>query len=120
MFIAFASTNGQTIDAHFASAPSFVMYKYAENRLERVNMCFPPIPEGSNDKVEDRISLLKDCAIVYCAQIGGPAAARLVQNGIHPLKVQEGTFITDELNRLNHLLSTNPPPWLKKKLGLAQ
>lgn len=118
MLVAFASSDRLTIDSHFASAPAFELYQLtgetqgiiytsvaAENRAE------------SEDKVDDRINMLKECAIVYCTQIGGPAAARLVQRGIHPLKVPEGTPIVDELNRLDKLLlSKRLPPWLKKKL----
>lgn len=118
MLIAFASSDGKTIDSHFASAPSFTMYKFDGKEFVISSACFSSkIAKDSEDKVDARISLLKECDIVYCTQIGGPAAARLVQSGIHPLKVQEGTVIIDELNRLsNRLLSEKLPPWLKKKL----
>jgi nitrogen fixation protein NifX len=49
-------------------------------------------------------------------QIGGPAAARLVQRNIHPLKVSEGTPIEGELQRFQTMLKGNPPPWLRKLL----
>lgn len=119
MLIAFASSDGKTIDSHFASAPSFEMYKFTEGPLGIIHtsLASEDMME-SDDKVDVRIKMLHECAIVYCTQIGGPAAARLVQSGIHPLKVLDGTLIIDELNRLNKLLlSKKMPPWLKKKLG---
>lgn len=119
MLIAFASSDGKTIDSHFASAPSFEMYKFTgePQGIIHTSLSAEDMME-SNDKVDVRIKMLKECAIVYCTQIGGPAAARLVQSGIHPLKVLEGTLIVDELNRLNQLLlSKKLPPWLKKKVG---
>jgi len=119
MLIAFASSDGLAIDSHFASAPSFEMYKFTGEAQGIIHTSF--VAEDLNesvDKVNARINMLKECAIVYCTQIGGPAAAKLVQSGIHPLKVPEGTLIVDELNRLNKLLlSQKMPPWLKKKMG---
>lgn len=119
MLVAFASSDGKTADSHFASAPAFEMYKFTGERqgIIHTSLAAEDMDE-SVDKVNARINMLKNCAIVYCTQIGGPAAARLVQSGIHPLKVPEGTLIVDELDRLNKLLlSKKLPPWLKKKLG---
>lgn len=119
MLVAFACSDGLTIDSHFASAPAFEMYKFTGGEQGIIHTSFSAEDMyESSDKVDARINMLKECAIVYCTQIGGPAAARLVQSGIHPLKVPEGTPIVDELNRLNELLlSKKLPPWLKKKLG---
>lgn len=118
MLIAFASSDGFTIDSHFASAPKFEMYKFTgdEKGVIHTSLLAEDMAE-SEDRVDARMNMLKDCAIVYCTQIGGPAAARLVQSGIHPLKVPEGTLIAEELERMNKLLlSKKLPPWLKKKL----
>jgi len=117
MLVAFASSDGLTIDSHFASAPGFEMYKFTGDKqgVIHTSLAAEDISEA-DDKVNARINMLHECAIVYCTQIGGPAAARLVQSGIHPLKVPEGTLIVDELNKLNKLLlSKKLPPWLKKK-----
>ena len=118
MLIAFASSDGLTINSHFASAPAFEMYKFTRDKEGIIHTSLDAEDmDESIDKVNARINILKECAIVYCTQIGGPAAARLVQSGIHPLKVPEGTLIVNELNRLNKLLlSKKLPPWLKKKL----
>ena len=118
MLIAFASSDGLTIDSHFASAPSFELYKFGSEGQEISHTSHAAEITDSNDKVDTQISLLQECAIIYCTQIGGPAAARLVQSGIHPLKVPEGTMIVEELKRLNKmLLSKKLPPWLRKKLA---
>jgi nitrogen fixation protein NifX len=118
MLIAFASSDGLTIDSHFSSAPGFEMYKFTETPPGIIHTSLDTEDlEESLDKVDARLNMLKECAIVYCTQIGGPAAARLVQSGIHPLKVPEGTLIVAELNRMNQLLlSKKLPPWLKKKM----
>ncbi len=119
MLVAFASSDGLTINSHFASAPAFEMYKFTggEQGIIHTSLAAEDIAE-SEDKVDSRINLLKECDIVYCTQIGGPAAARLVQSGIHPMKAPEGTPIAEEIDRLEKLLlSKRLPPWLKKKLG---
>ena len=122
MLIAFASSDGLTIDSHFASAPKFEMYKFTGDKKGVIHTTLDEQDMNESlDKVDARLNMLKACAIIYCTQIGGPAAARLVQCGIHPLKVPEGTQIIDELNRLNKLLlSKNLPPWLKKKMNRGE
>lgn len=122
MLVAFASSDGLTIDSHFASAPAFEMYKFTGETqgIFQASLVAQDLAE-SEDKVDAQINILKECAIVYCTQIGGPAAARLVQSGIHPIKAPEGTQIVDEVNRLDTLLfSQKLPPWLKKKLGKGE
>lgn len=119
MLVGFASSDGLTIDSHFASAPGFEIYGFAKDSqgFYQASLAAENLFE-SEDKVEAQIKMLKECAIVYCTQIGGPAAARLVQSGIHPIKAPEGTPIVDEVNRLDRLLQSHKlPPWLKKKLG---
>ena len=118
MLVGFASSDGLTIDSHFASAPGFEIYVFAKDTqgIYQASFAAEDLVE-SEDKVDTQIKMLKECAIVYCTQIGGPAAARLVQSGIHPIKAPEGTQIVDEVNRLDKLLlSQKLPPWLKKKL----
>lgn len=119
MLIAFASSDGITIDSHFAAASAFKLYQFTGEEKGVFHSAL--VVEQSDESIHRlnaRIDMLKGCVIVYCTQIGGPAAARLVQSGIHPLKVAKGTFIDDELSRLNKLLlSDKLPPWLKKKMG---
>ncbi|WP_088229063.1 NifB/NifX family molybdenum-iron cluster-binding protein [Desulfosporosinus sp. FKB] len=123
MLIAFASSNGEAIDSHFASSPAFEVYEFGGKsrgfvHSAQVHMEKAAGGEDAEDKVDARIKQLKECAIIYCTQIGGPAAARLVQSGIHPLKVPEGTKIYDELGKLVQLFNSGKlPPWLRKKLA---
>ncbi|QGG48556.1 nitrogen fixation protein NifX [Heliorestis convoluta] len=121
MLVAFASKSMKTIDSHFGLAESFAIYKVTAEKIESLGVTACPQGEaGDEDKVESKLNLLKNCSVVYCTQIGGPAAARLVQSNIHPLKVPEGRPIQDELERLQLLLATNPPPWLVKKIKKEQ
>ena len=118
MLVALASSDGKTVDSHFASAPAFELYKFVDQQdIIHTTLAAEDLQE-TEDKVQARINMLQECAIVYCTEVGGPAAARLVQSGIHPMKVPEGTLISEELERLNKLLlSGKLPPWLRKKIN---
>ena len=118
MRVAFATMGGQDrIDAHFGLAPAFAVYDVTPDNLRFIGMIHLPEQFSEDDKVEIRTETLRDCTMVYCTHIGGPAAARLVQQNIHPLKVSAGTPIEGELQRLQTLLKSNPPPWLRKRLA---
>ena len=116
MRVAFATMGQGKIDAHFGLARAFAIYDITADKAEFIHTIDLPEASADDDKIEARAEMLGDCAVVYCAQIGGPAAARLVQQNIHPLKVSVGTTIEDELQRFQTLLKGNPPPWLRKRL----
>jgi len=119
--VGFCSQDGKVIDSHFANCPAIYIYSISEMNYEETGriLFFDDeeriADEGEDDRVENRIKALKDCTIVYCTQIGGPAAARLIQAKIHPLKVRERSPIEEEVARLCQMLNTNPPPWLRKQ-----
>jgi len=116
MRVAFATLSQENIDAHFGIAPGFAVYDVTSEKTQFIAMIYPPEQAAEDDKVESRAEVLRGCIVVYCTQIGGPAAARLVQLNIHPLKVREGTPIESELQRFQTMLQNTPPPWLRKRL----
>lgn len=116
MRVAFATRGQDRIDAHFGFAPAFAVYDVTPDNFQFVNLINLPAQSTEDDKVESRAELLRGCAVVYCTQIGGPAAARLIQQNIHPLKVSEGTLIEGEVQRFQTMLKGTPPPWLRKRL----
>lgn len=71
----------------------------------------------SDDKIARKLEVLGDCTIVYVASIGGTAAAKLIKNGMMPVKPRsDEENIAYILNRLVESLKGNPPPWLRKAL----
>jgi len=54
------------------------------------------------------------------AQIGGPAAARLVAKRIHPIKSKDNEKIESIVEKLQQVLRDNPPPWLRKAMLKAE
>lgn len=118
MKIAFTSSTGQEIDQHFGMTSCFTIWEVEAEKahfLETIT-----VAESENDE-EDRIlakaEALSDCAIVYTVRIGGPAAAKLVAKKIHPMKTNTPVAVQDAVERLQEVLRSNPPPWLRKALN---
>ncbi|NIQ95288.1 MAG: nitrogen fixation protein NifX [Desulfuromonadales bacterium] len=119
MKVAFASTDKIHIDEHFGHAEEFYIWEVGpeEAAFTGVVQVEAEAEAGhSDDKIEARGEALADCALVYVAEIGGPAAARLVAKRIHPLKSKEREPITEVVGKLQDVLRTNPPPWLRKAM----
>ncbi len=129
MKIAFASTDGVTVNEHFGRCNQFVVYEFKEDGYRFIELRnfsegeykaieeTRAFPEIHNDLVWDKVKALSDCKIIYMTEIGPPSAARLSQKGIMPLKVKDGILIEECLEELYEKIKTAPPPWLKKLIN---
>lgn len=129
MKIAFATTDEKNINDHFGRAGMFAVYdiskdvsRFVETRKfadgeDRSITSTREQGKVHEDLVQAKVDRLSDCRIVYLTDIGGPAAARLVKNGMMPLKVKEATVIDDALAQLKATISGTPPPWLRKAMN---
>ena len=123
MKIAFTTSTGTSIDQHFGQCQSFHIWEVGPDEatfLEAVSVGEHGADE--EDRIAARAQLLSDCAIVYTMQIGGPAAAKLVAQKIHPMKTTSEVSLKETVERFQEVLRGNPPPWLKKAMnkGAAQ
>ena len=119
MKIAFATQDLQRVDAHFGWAKNIAVYEVSPegfNLVEAIQFSGDLQEDGNEDKISPKLEAIKDCAILYVAAIGGSAAARVVANKIHPIKVNEPESITELLNKLQNVLKGTPPPWLRKAM----
>jgi len=114
--VAFATSDGNTVDQHFGWCDRFDVYDLTATGAVVVGSRVPEPAYDSGGRIEVRLAVIRDCAIVHMANIGGAAAARVVNARIHPLKVAEGTPVRDLVTRLQAVLAGNPPPWLRKVL----
>jgi nitrogen fixation protein NifX len=134
--IAFATTDGTAVDQHFGWCQRFDVYQLDATSIERTEireLSPDPVPDPGGlpasaefaqdsaaaehfGKIDGRLEAVRDCAIVHVAAIGGGAAARVVNAGIMPVKVPEGTPVDDVLTRLQAVLEGTPPPWLRKAM----
>jgi nitrogen fixation protein NifX len=129
MKVAFATTDGINVDEHFGKAGKFSIYdlkpdgyRFIEIRKFADSGDINALEIGGKghtgeDKIMIRVERLADCKIVYLTEIGGPAAARLVRNGVMPIKVNEPVSIEESINRLLDTARNSPPPWLQKEFG---
>lgn len=121
MKIAFTTSDGSMIDQHFGQCESFQIWEVGPEQA----MFLESVTAGAHgDDEEDRIAAraraLADCAIVYTMQIGGPAAAKLVAQKIHPMKTNTAVSLPETVTKLQEVLKGNPPPWLRKAMNKGQ
>lgn len=117
LHIAFASTDGITVDGHFGSCEKFYIYKLNAQQIEEIDVRNAEGGRGS-EKNAFRAQIIKDCQLMFCASIGGPAAAKVIRAGIHPLKSKNTPSISEQLIELQQRVSTGAlPPWLAKLMG---
>lgn len=118
MKVAFTSTTGEMIDQHFGMSDMFYIWEIGPEEahfLETVQV--EKTGDDEEDKIASRVAVLTGCSIVYTMQIGGPAAAKVVANKIHPMKTGKETSVAEIVGKLQEVLSGNPPPWLKKAMN---
>lgn len=117
--VACASNSGDQINGHFGSCVRFLIYQLASDEARLVDIRSPgPVSEDA-DKNALRAELIGDCQVLYTVSIGGPAAAKVVRAGLHPIKLSVGGRASEVLQRLQQTLAGSPPPWLAKVMGLA-
>lgn len=115
--VAVASNSGENLDGHFGSAPRFLVYQVGKNAIKLVDVRATAIADEAKDKNVARSRLINDCQIVYVQSIGGPAAAKLVRAGVHPVKIPTSSQARVAIARLQSVLDA-PPPWLAKIMGV--
>jgi len=120
MKIAFTTQDSIYINAHFGSAKQIDIYDIDSDGYtlaESVTFGGSLKQDGNEDKLIPKCNALKHCTIVYVADIGPGAAARLINKNITPIKPTDPEEpIATVLDRLVTPLQGSPPPWLRKAL----
>ena len=116
MLIAFASSDGVTVNQHFGWSKSFELYRITDKSAEYIKTL-----DNSQDAIEDeheklayKISTVKEADIMYCAQIGPTASKMVLASKIYPMRSGENDRIDETIVKLQELLLGNPPPWLQR------
>jgi len=125
MRVAFATQDLRNMDAHFAGARNFAIYEITaedSNFIEAIRFDATTKEDGvhadaNDDRITPRADALEGCALLFILAIGGPAAAKIVNRRIHPVKLPAPEPIEQVIGRLQTMLKTSPPPWLRKALG---
>ena len=115
--VACASNNGELLDGHFGSCNHFLVYQVNEAELRLIDIRSTEDADAAEDKNAYRADLVKDCQVLFVASIGGPAAAKVVRAGVHPIKYPGGGNAREQVSELQKVIANNPPPWLAKIMG---
>jgi nitrogen fixation protein NifX len=117
--IACASDDAQKVDGHFGSCKQFMVYQVSASEARLIDIRnTDQVSEFEEDKNRFRSELIQDCQVLYLVSVGGPAAAKIIKLGIHPIKLPEVMLIADVLAELQKVLADKPPPWLAKVMGI--
>ncbi|MBS99090.1 MAG: dinitrogenase iron-molybdenum cofactor biosynthesis protein [Oceanospirillaceae bacterium] len=115
--VACASNHDTQINGHFGSCARFLVYQVSDSESRLIDVRAAGRPPEDEDKNAYRADLIKDCQLLYTVSIGGPAAAKIVRAGIHPVKMPNSGEAGETMETLKGVIGTNPPPWLAKVMG---
>lgn len=115
--VACASNSGELLDGHFGSCKRFLVYQVSESGSRLIGLRDIDDAAAGDDKNGYRASLIADCQILFVASIGGPAAAKVVRAGVHPVKKPDSGSARTEVEALQQVIGRGAPPWLAKVMG---
>jgi len=117
--VAVASNGDEMLDGHFASCEFLLIYQVSADEIRLIDSCSTESAADSGDKTAGLVKLIQDCHVLFVVSVGGPAAAKVVKAGIHPIKRPQGGRAREVVAELQPVLAGSPPPWLAKVLGTA-
>ncbi|MDX2204170.1 MAG: nitrogen fixation protein NifX [Hyphomicrobiaceae bacterium] len=125
--IAIATQDMKALNAHFGSARKFAIYDVSTDASSFVEaVAFDNVSaetgqhkDDGDDRITPKVEALAGVKLLFVRAIGGPAAAKVVRAGIHPIKIADPQPIESVIGRVQGMLKGNPPPWLRKVLAEA-
>jgi nitrogen fixation protein NifX len=117
--VAVASNTGEQLDGHFGSCHRYLIYQLSADEIKLIDVRSTIEADLAEEKNTYRVNLIRDCPVLYIMSIGGPAAAKVIQAYIYPMKVSQGGSAREILADLQKAIATSPPPWLAKILGVG-
>ena len=115
--VAFATTDREVVNQHFGSALAFTIYGVNPERHQLLSVAeFSDDCLTSDDKLLSKMSLLEGCVAVFCRACGASAANQLLQMGVKPVKVAEGSLISELLDGVREELKQGPSSWLAQAI----
>jgi nitrogen fixation protein NifX len=115
--VAVASNTDGILDGHFGSCERFLVYQVSADAHRLIETRSTAEADEAADRNLARVALIADCQVLFVQSIGGPAAAKVVRAGVHPVKIAKGGPADETLARLQESLKS-PPPWLARVMGV--
>jgi nitrogen fixation protein NifX len=72
-----------------------------------------------DDRISSKVAALAGCNLLFVLAIGGPAAAKVVNAKIHPVKLSEPEPIDQVIAKVQDMMTKSPPPWLRRAMMAA-
>jgi hypothetical protein len=94
-----------------------LVYQVSANETRLIDVRGTAGAKSAKDPQVWRAELVNDCHLVLAESIGLPDVARLMKDGIYPVKYPETRLVSDALADIQHILREAPPPWLGKLMG---
>lgn len=120
--VAFATNDLKEVNQHFGSSERFAIYALDGERASLLEVAeFGRLGEdGNENKLLEKFVVLDGCAAVYCQAVGGSAVRQLMQMGVQPLRVAEGTPIAVLLRQLQEEWLAGRSGWLARAVGALE
>ncbi len=115
--VAVASNKAEMLDGHFGSCRRFLIYQVSSEANRLIDIRTVDKDADVEDKNAYRASLIGDCQILFAGSIGGPAAAKVVRAGVHPIKNPKAVPAREEIASLQRVIGKEASPWLAKVMG---
>ncbi len=139
MRVALTTDTLTDVDADFASAKQILFYDVSADDIAFVDAvqfdgppggargpgggggcsAADPLDGGSADAMTARFRALEGCGVLLTRRLTDFAAVRIHSGGTFPVKVASTRRVAEVMLQLQHLIRTNPPRWLRRKLGIG-
>jgi nitrogen fixation protein NifX len=135
--VALTSNSLTEVDADFVSAKQILFYDVGGDSVEFLDAVqfdggrpdgqrgpgggtgcsnLEPVDGASAAVMDAKIYSLKGCGVLITLHLSDFASVRIHNGRTFPVKMERRRDVTYVLKQLQHLLNTNPPLWLRKKL----
>jgi nitrogen fixation protein NifX len=135
--VALTSNSLTEVDADFVSAKQILFYDVSGDSVEFLDAMqfdggrpdgqrgpgggtgcsnLEPVDGASAAVMDAKIFALRGCGVLITLHLSDFASVRIHNGRTFPVKMERRRDVTYVLKQLQHLLNTNPPLWLRKKL----
>jgi nitrogen fixation protein NifX len=118
--VALASQDGRALDAHFGFARKLMVYEVTPRSHRLVSVITFSAQSADDaedeDKITPKVRALAGCHILLALAIGPPAAAKVIQANVHPVRIGVAESIEAAMARVRTMMTVEPPWWLRRIL----
>ena len=118
--VALTSNQDEMVNGHYGSCLRVLIYDVSATQHQLVDVRAMPSDSKGEERAIAMLDKIRDCQMLFTLSIGGPAAARVTRANIHPIKKPAPISADQLLGELTDVIATNPPPWIKRFLGLYE